>query len=65
MNRFKIPLTLGNISKYGLILGQAPINNIGVGHENDDIGSVNTDSLPPVNTPVRVTLRLEGGKPKD
>ena len=44
---------------------QALINNTGVGHDNDDIWSVNPNGLPPVNTPVRVTLRLEDGKPKN
>ena len=43
----------------------ALINSIAPGHENDDIWAVNTNGLPPVNTPVRVTLRLEGGQPKD
>jgi len=44
---------------------QCLINNIGEGHENDDIWAANTSTLPPVNTPVRVTLRLEDGKPKN
>ncbi len=44
---------------------QALINSIAPGHENDDIWAVNTNSLPPVNTPVRVTLRLEDGRPKN
>lgn len=43
---------------------QALINSIALGHENDDIWAVNTNSLPPVNTPVRVTLKLEGGELK-
>lgn len=34
------------------------INNTGVGHDNDDIWAVNPKDLPPVNTPVRVTLKL-------
>lgn len=42
---------------------QCLINNISQGHDNDDIWAVNTNGLPPVNTPVRVTLRLEPAKP--
>lgn len=40
------------------------INSIAPGHDNDDIWAVNTNSLPSVNTPVRVTLRVEGTPPK-
>jgi hypothetical protein len=36
------------------------MNYIGPGHDNDDIWAVRTNSLPPVNTPVTVTLRLQG-----
>ncbi len=44
---------------------EALINNVGAGHENDDIWGANTKNLPPPNTPVRVTLKLEGGKSKN
>lgn len=37
----------------------ALINNPRKGSENDDIWTVNTNALPPVGTPVEVTLRLE------
>lgn len=42
---------------------QSLINNTGVGHDNDDIWAVNTKDLPPVNTPVRVTLTLGNDQP--
>ncbi len=43
---------------------QSLINSIAPGHENDDIWTVNTNGLPPVNTPVRVTLRIDDDKLK-
>lgn len=43
---------------------QSLINSIARGHENDDIWAVNTNGLPPVNTPVRVTMKIESSMPK-
>jgi hypothetical protein len=36
----------------------ALINNAGAGHDNDHIWASNTNSLPPVNVPIKVTLKL-------
>lgn len=41
----------------------ALINNVGAGHDNDHIWTVNTNSLPPWNTPVQVTIKLESPQP--
>ena len=41
---------------------QALLNNNGDGHDNDRIWAVNTNSLPPFNTPLRVTFRLPSGE---
>ncbi|MBI5385979.1 MAG: hypothetical protein HZA90_14980 [Verrucomicrobia bacterium] len=37
----------------------ALVNYIGPGHDNDRIWTVNTNSLPPANTPLQVTIKLE------
>ncbi len=42
----------------------ALVNNAGAGHEDDKIWTANTNNLPPWNTPVRVTLKLEDKQPK-
>jgi hypothetical protein len=42
----------------------AIINNPRVGAENDEIWMVNTNGLPPLNSPVQVTLRLQERKDK-
>ena len=41
---------------------QALANSIAKGHDNDKIWEANAEILPPVNTPVRVTLRLDDSK---
>ncbi|MGA2540399.1 MAG: YdjY domain-containing protein [Verrucomicrobiota bacterium] len=38
--------------------GEALINNEGTGHDNDTIWLANTNSLPPTNTPVTVSIKL-------
>jgi hypothetical protein len=38
--------------------GEALINNEGSGHDNDIIWLANTNSLPPTNTPVTVSIKL-------
>jgi hypothetical protein len=42
----------------------ALVNNTGRGHENDKIWAVNTNGLPPFNTPVQVTFKLETRREK-
>jgi hypothetical protein len=37
----------------------ALINNVAPGHENDDIWTINTNRVPPMNAPVEVTIRLK------
>jgi hypothetical protein len=38
----------------------AMVNNPRQGHDNDQIWQVNSNALPPLNTPVEVTFTLEG-----
>jgi hypothetical protein len=42
----------------------ALINNPRPGHENDEIWTTQTNSLPEVNTPVEITIKLQSGEPK-
>lgn len=42
----------------------ALVNHVGAGHENDQIWTPNASRLPPWNTPVQVTIRLEDPRPK-
>ncbi|MBI2924205.1 MAG: hypothetical protein HYY24_00690 [Verrucomicrobia bacterium] len=42
----------------------ALVNNAGAGHEDDKIWTANTNNLPPWNTPVRVTFKLDDKQPK-
>jgi hypothetical protein len=37
----------------------AMMNNIGLGHDDDTIWTVNTNNLPPMNVPLEVTVKLE------
>lgn len=43
----------------------ALINNVGPGHDNDEIWAANTNKLPAANTPLRVTIKLEGARPRN
>ncbi|HEX3717298.1 MAG TPA: YdjY domain-containing protein [Verrucomicrobiae bacterium] len=40
----------------------AMVNNPRAGHDNDQIWQLNSNTLPPLNTPVEVTFKLEGMK---
>ncbi len=42
----------------------ALINNTGPGHDNDDIWTANTNNLPPPNTVLEVTIKLEDPQPR-
>lgn len=41
----------------------ALINNAGAGHDNDHIWAVNTNALPPVDTPLQVIITLPDASP--
>ncbi len=43
---------------------EALINNEGIGHDNDSIWIPNTNNLPPSNTPVTVTIKLNAAPSK-
>ena len=53
-----IAQTEGNLACI-IVDGGALINNPRSGRFNDQIWHVNTDAVPPLNTPITVTLRLE------
>ena len=42
----------------------AQINSMAVGHDNDRIWNVNTNDLPAIDTPVRITIKFEESKGK-